>query len=73
MIASVAGYITKLKLNKKQHPMPRIITFQMEATVEQKWVLCYYVLGSSKVIPKNHDQIQVTVEQTAYIGMQILP
>jgi hypothetical protein len=55
------------------HPMPRIITFQMEATVEQKWVLCYYVLGSSKVIPKNHDQIQVTVEQTAYIGMQILP
>jgi len=67
MIASVAGYITK------KHPMPRIITFQIEATVEQKWVLCYYVVGSSKVIPKNHDQIQVTVEQTAYIGMQILP
>jgi hypothetical protein len=53
--------------------MPRIITFQIEATVEQKWVLRYYVVGSSKVIPKNHDQIQVTVEQTAYIGMQILP
>ncbi len=53
--------------------MTRIITFQIEATVEQKWVLCYYVVGSSKMISKNHDQIQVTVEQTAYIGMQILP
>jgi hypothetical protein len=36
MIASVGWLHHKIETKKKKHPMPGIITCQMEATVEQK-------------------------------------